>query len=275
MIDFHCHSTHSDGNDSVAAIFQTALERGIQKLALTDHDTVAGLEELNALCANTSVQCINGIEFSTRWKKHDIHVVGLRIEPNHDDIDHCIRSQQNCRYERAKSIADILEKLGLQDCWLKTRAIAGHTHIARPHFAQLLVEEKWVRTIQQAFSQYLARGKPAYVPTNWMSVEEAINTISLAGGFAVLAHPLKYQLTRSKLCELIKHFKDSGGHALEVVSGDMQHNGIKEMAALCEHYHLHASSGSDYHGINRSRIGLGAQRPMPESCKPVWTLWEY
>ncbi len=274
MIDFHCHSTYSDGSDSVNKIFELALARGIRQLALTDHDTVAGVEELRRLCDDSSILCINGIEFSTRWKKHDIHIVGLHINPLHPEINNRIDLQQKCRLERAKDIADILENLGLSNCWIKVQKIAGHTHIARPHFAQLLVEEGWSATIQQAFSTYLSRGKPAYVVTNWMSIPEAIRDITASGGFAVLAHPLKYKLTHTKLCELIKHFKDNGGHALEVVSGDMQNKEVNELAELCEKYELYASSGSDYHGEKRSRVGLGAQRCIPEQCRPIWTLWE-
>jgi len=274
MIDFHCHSTYSDGSDSVNEIFESALASGIQQLALTDHDTVAGVAELRSLCDNSSVSCINGIEFSTRWKKHDIHIVGLHIDIQDPEINKRIDLQKKCRFERAKNIAEILERLGLSNCWSKARKVAGHTHIARPHFAQVLVEEGWTATIQQAFSSYLSRGKPAYVATNWMSIPEAIQDITSAGGVAVLAHPLKYKLTHTKLCELIKHFKENGGHALEVVSGDMQKKEVNDLAELCEEYELYASSGSDYHGKKRSRIGLGAQRCIPEQCKPVWTLWE-
>lgn len=274
MIDLHCHSNHSDGDDSVEEIFNQALERGLSKLALTDHDTVAGLETLEALCKQSGVTCISGIELSTRWKKHDIHVIGLNIDAQHPALVATIASQKQCRNLRAKAIADVLDKLGLKDCWDKVVNLAGHTHVARPHFAQLLLTEKWTRTIQQGFSQYLARGKVAYVPTEWIDVAAAVQVISASGGVAVLAHPLKYKLTRTKLYELIKHFKDCGGQALEVISGQMQPKAIRDSVTMCEEHDLCASTGSDYHGTVRSRIRLGAQPKLPENCKPVWTLWE-
>ena len=274
MIDFHCHSNYSDGDDSVEQLFNQALENGIRQLALTDHDTVAGLERLHALCANTTIRCINGIELSTRWKKHDIHVVGLNIDPLHPDLQESILSQIQCRNTRAKAIAQSFEKLGLTHCWEKVTAIAGHTHVARPHFANLLISEGWTKTIQQGFTQYLARGKVAYIPTQWMHICDAVKVINAAGGVAVLAHPLKYKLTRTKLQELIFDFKNAGGQAIEVISGQMQPKDIRESLAMCEDNNLFASTGSDYHGLDRSRVRLGGQAKLPEKCKPVWTLWE-
>ncbi|MCC5791074.1 MAG: PHP domain-containing protein [Legionellaceae bacterium] len=274
MIDLHFHSTYSDGLHNITQLHDLALHNGLRTIALTDHDTVAGVEELRQCCQQSGIGCIAGIELSTRWKKHDIHIIGLNMDTTHPALVHAIEQQEHCRLQRAQKIAEKLEQLGFKEVWSAVRQLAGHQHIARPHFAQLLLNAGWVRDFQAAFSQYLARGKLAYVETEWMTVSEAVHCIQSSGGIAVVAHPLKYKLTRRKLCELIEHFQEAGGQAMEMVSGEMSTQQIREVLNLCQKYQLYASTGSDFHGQGRSRIGLGKQHSLPPDCKPVWTLWE-
>ena len=151
--------------------------------------------------------------------------------------------------------------------------MADDDNITRPHFAQVLVAERFARDSDDAFKQYLRRGRPGYAPVEWISVEKAVAVILQSKGVAVLAHPDKYRLTRTKLNELLKKFKLAGGQGLEVVSGWMAASQIGQLAAFCEQYDFLASSGSDFHGIGYSRTGLGRQAPLPLHCKPVWALF--
>lgn len=273
MIDLHCHSYCSDGLLSPEALLTKALSASIKILALTDHDTTMGLPALHLAAENMPIYIIDGIELSARWKLHDIHIIGLKINREHPVLKACIQRQEQSRVTRAEMIGDRLTVLGIPDTFQKATEYAGHNRVGRPHYAHVLVNEGIVKDTKSAFKRFLARGKPAYISTEWLELYEAVDVIHQAGGLAVLAHPLKYKLTRTKLNALITAFKDAGGVGLEVVSGCMLASEIIEMAGLCNRFALLASSGSDYHGDTISRIGLGQQKSLPVKCIPIWEQW--
>ena len=273
-IDLHCHSHCSDGLLSPQALVERAALCQINVLALTDHDTVAGLDELK-LAANQvpNLQIIDGIELSVRWKTHEMHIIGLQITPDHPALSRLIAYQNESRMERAKEIGRQLRSVNVDNAYEKACLIAGHERVGRPHFAQVLVQSGQARDMSSAFKQFLVKGRVGYVPTPWVTLEEAVRTIVQAGGQAVIAHPLKYKMTRSKLLNRIEQFKAAGGVGMEVVSGDMTEQDVKKIAEICIHTDLLASSGSDYHGDSVSRLGLGRQRRLPEDCMPIWRTW--
>ncbi len=273
MIDLHCHSHFSDGLLSPDLLLAKALEAGVRVLALTDHDTTAGLTSLHLAAIDCPIQVINGIELSVRWKMNDIHIIGLMIDPQHEDLVSCVLQQEESRIARAKEIGACLAIIGVTDAYQKACDYAGHERVGRPHFAHVLVEEGVVPDMKHAFQRYLVRGRPAFVPTTWLSLEDVVETIIKAGGQAVIAHPLKYKLTRSKLHALIRAFKDAGGVGMEAVSGQMTAPQVMEVVGLCSRFELLASTGSDYHGDKVSRIGLGRQLPLPAGCTPIWHEW--
>lgn len=272
MIDLHCHSNFSDGALSPEELIQKAQLNQVTCLSLTDHDTVAGYARLKEAALNSGICIVNGIEFSTRWKKYDIHILGYQI--NHtSSLEELIQCQNNSRITRAEQIGASLDAMGLENTYQKACEVAGHKRVGRPHFAKVLVNEGKARDMQAAFKQFLIRGRGAYVPTPWISIYESVEGIIKAGGQAVIAHPLKYGLTRTKLHELIIEFKEAGGHGIEVVSGEMTVTQIKEVAALCLRFKLLASSGSDFHSDTGSRINLGRQQQLPINCTPIWHDW--
>jgi len=272
MIDLHCHSTFSDGALSPEELIYKAQKQQVRCLSLTDHDTVAGYGELNEAAIGTDIKIINGIELSTRWKKYDIHILGYQI--NHtSELDELIRNQNQSRIERAIQIGASLSLVGVENAYEKACEQAGHNRVGRPHFARVLINEGKTRDMKSAFKQFLGRGKNAYIPTPWITIQQAVNGIVTAGGKAVIAHPLKYGLTRSKLHELINEFKEAGGEGIEVVSGEMTVTQIKEMAATSMRFNLLASSGSDFHSDTLSRTNLGRQQQLPVNCKPIWHDW--
>ncbi|MDI9818838.1 MULTISPECIES: PHP domain-containing protein [unclassified Legionella] len=274
MIDLHCHSNFSDGRLSPAALLNKAVESKIKILALTDHDTTAGLKSLHDAADNSLIRIINGIEFSVLWKKHEIHIVGLNINPQDPGIQALISRQNESRITRALQIAEQMKYCGIDEAYSKACKIAGHERVGRPHFAQVLVSEGLVCDIQTAFKRFLGRGKAAYVQTPWLSLADAVGGIKKASGEPVLAHPLKYGLTRTKLHTLLEEFKEVGGTGLEVVSGEMTQLQIQAMAGLCQRFQLLGSTGSDYHGDGLSRLSLGGQQQFPINCKPIWQQWD-
>lgn len=272
MIDLHCHSTFSDGKLTPIELLQLAVKNNVKKLALTDHDTIDGLLHIQKSSIDYDINIINGIEFSAKWKKFDIHILGLNIDIDSNALKDGILLNKDLRRVRAQNISKLLSKLGIKDAYDKVYQIAGHKDIGRPHFAELLVKEGMVRDFQSAFKQYLGRGRKAYYPSQWLSLEEVVNVINLGKGQAVLAHPCKYQLTRLKLHELIKSFKEAGGMGIEVVSGQMMKHQIDELAGLSNRYGLMASTGSDFHS-HVSPVSIGKQAKLPENCQPIWQDW--
>lgn len=273
MIDLHCHSHFSDGELSPSALLNKAIDCRVRVLALTDHDTTAGLLPLHEAARGSGVTIINGIELSARWKKYDIHIIGLNINPAGEGISALIARQNDARIARALKISECLVGCGVQDAYRKASEIAGHERVGRPHFAQVLMNEGVVRDLKTAFKRFLGQGKVAYVPTAWVIIEDAVAAITQAGGQAVIAHPLKYALTRSKLHALIEAFKEAGGIGMEVISGDMTITQSTQLAGLCSRFELLASTGSDYHGDTLSRVALGQQRALPVNCTPIWHQW--
>lgn len=275
IVDLHCHSTFSDGAHSPETLITMATKAGIDALALTDHDSLAGLNALHQAASDKPIRIINGIEFSTRWKKYELHIIGLNIPLDDSTFSAIVIKQRNSRQQRALEISRKLDAVGVENAYDKACQIAGHEHVARPHFAKVLLNEGRVKDLQSGFDRYLGRGKPAYVPTSWITVEEAVSAIVAAGGQAVIAHPLKYSLTRTKLRELINDFKGAGGIGIEVISGETMDSQIAELVKLCNRFELLASTGSDFHSEKTSQTKLGQQRPLPLNCKPIWTEWTF
>ncbi|VEG90029.1 metal dependent phosphoesterase [Legionella spiritensis] len=273
MIDLHCHSHFSDGLHSPEYLVEKAIASNVKLLALTDHDTLDGVSSLHTAAQDRDITIINGIELSTRWKKYDIHVLGYLINPDNKDLVRLIDQQNQSRINRALEIGQRLQSAGINDAYTKACELAGHRRVGRPHFAQVIVREGLAVDMKMSFKRFLGRGKPAYIPTPWISMSQAVAAINQADGLAVLAHPLKYDLTRTRLHELVCEFKEAGGLGLEVVSGEMGKDEITALAGLCLRYQLQASTGSDFHGESVSRISLGRQRQLPLNCTPIWDQW--
>jgi predicted metal-dependent phosphoesterase TrpH len=270
--DLHTHSTFSDGLLSPTELIHRAQTAGLNLLALTDHDTTQGVPEIIQAATDLPIRIIPGIELSTRWKKYDIHILGLNIQLDHPAINQVIEQQNELRMARARAIGCELHALGIEQAYEKACGIAGHNRVGRPHYAQLLIQEGLVSDMNQAFKRYLKRGQCAYVPTQWISPEDAISAIVAAGGIATLAHPLKYSLTQTKLRTLLQLFKESGGEGIEVVSGEMEMTQMQALVKLAQHFDLLASTGSDFHDP-RARVSMGKQRTLPKECRPIWERW--
>lgn len=273
LFDLHSHSTCSDGILSPQALVSRAKERGVCVLALTDHDTLSGLDAAEAEATQQGITLINGIELSCLWQGMGVHIVGLNIDRHHPQMLVAVQEQEVCRDRRAEMIAERLTKVGIPDSLAGARAIAGDGAIGRPHFAHFLVACGAVPTVSAAFKKYLGAGKIGDVKQLWPSIEQVVGWITGAGGVAVLAHPAKYKLTRSKCCRLIEEFSAAGGQALEVVSGYQAPTVTRDLALLATRYNLYASCGSDFHVPDQRWQELGAFEALPESCRPVWSLW--
>ena len=267
-IDLHTHTNVSDGKLSPAELINRAIAKGIQVLSITDHDTTNAYQQLDL--SATTPRLIPGIELSTFWNKIGIHVVGLNIELNSNAMNDASSFQQHARITRAEAIAEKLEKHGINDALNGAHAIAGNDNIGRPHFAQHIVNVGAADSINEAFKKYLSSGKSGDIKKYWASLPQIIGWIRDAGGVAVLAHPLKYKLTRTRLVTLIDDFITAGGEGIEVVSGKQIPVDTRLLARICNQKKLLASCGSDFHEPKQTWAELGEFSPIPKNCTPIW-----
>ncbi len=272
IYDLHCHSTASDGTLSPAAVVERAHRQGVTALALTDHDTTAGLAEAKRSAEATGIRLIAGIELSSHWQSKCLHIVGLGIDPAYAPLAEATHHLRNTRLDRAEQIALKLEKKRIPGALEAVTKMAGDSMITRTHFADFLLSQGHVLSQQEAFDRYLAKGKSAYVSTPWAELSVAIDWIIKSGGVAVLAHPLRYQLTASWLRRLLNAFKDAGGQAIEIVTGRYNAEEIQRMADYAKRYGLAGSTGSDFHSPANHYVELGRLAPLPPDIQPVWEL---
>ncbi len=276
MIDLHTHSTASDGSYTPSELVSLAVQQGINRLALTDHDTVDGLSEAEAACHAHSITFVPGVELSVRWRSRTLHIVGLSIDPLEPDLQASISDAKQIRIARAREIGSRLEKAGISEAYRHTRDQADTELLGRFHFAKMLVSRGYAKDFRQVFKRYMVQGKPGYAPAEWMDMQTAVDIIHRAGGVAVMAHPARYSLSSGQLRKALEKFKSAGGDAMEVVSGNCNTREAENMARLANDTQLAGSIGSDFHGPEKSWISLGRLSQLPASCVPIWQyqkLW--
>ncbi len=268
IFDLHTHTRISDGALSPQDLVSRALEKGVDTLAITDHDTIDAYRDLPGKF--DKLKLVAGIEFSTQWENTGIHVLGLNIDLYSDAIKTGARIQTEARMLRARLIAEKLAKQGIENAFEGAGKLATAGYLGRPHFAQYLVDIGKVKSFQAAFKKYLGAGKAGDVKQHWASLPQIIEWIRDANGIAVLAHPLKYKLTNTKLKRLLDSFIQSGGQGIEVVSGQQLPQKTQFLATLCEQKKLLASCGSDFHMPGKHWAELGVFPPLPSNVTPVW-----
>ncbi len=272
--DLHCHSTRSDGLLSPADVVRRAAARGVDVLALTDHDETAGLDEARAEAEAAGIALVTGAELSVSWEDITIHIVALCFDPAHEELQRGLEQIRSGRDSRARRIADSLAAAGIAGAYEGAhRYVTSERLISRTHFARFLVEAGHVREMKDVFSRYLTPGRPGYVAHAWASLGDAIGWIHAAGGQAVLAHPGRYKVGSAGLQRLLGEFRDRGGDAIEVLSPSHQAAQVTQFASLARTYGLAASTGSDYHGPGESWLDLGDLPPLPTWLEPVWQRW--
>lgn len=276
--DLHTHSTASDGTLSPQALIEHAATAGVQVLALTDHDTTDGLNEARAAAQRQGLRLIPGVEISVTWGGRTIHVVGLRIDPENSHLRVGLAALLEFRGWRAEEIGRRLAKAGIHGAFEGARALSNGRLVGRTHFARFLVQRRLAADERAVFKHFLVNGKPGHVPGDWTSLESAVGWIRAAGGQAVIAHPARYKLTRTRLLRLLGEFRELGGEALEVVSGSHSRDDVFTLAQHAREQRLLAAAGSDFHGpqlavSGHPWISLGRLPALPEGCDPVWSGW--
>jgi predicted metal-dependent phosphoesterase TrpH len=276
-VDLHTHSNISDGTLSPEQLVRAAGEIGIHTLALTDHDTMDGLTEAEGMASDLGIRLISGVEISSQWsrpatkKNYSVHIVALNMQ-HPAPLQALLEQQKQIRAVRAKQICDLLIPLIGEDIYADVTAKVDHIpdRVTRTHIAKTLVEKGYVSRAQQAFDKYIKEGKKAYVKFDGLGLQETIQVIHASGGFAVLAHPTRYDLSATNIRYLIEIFAQFGGDAVELPPA-IEPLGTRQMVdrMIAEHG-LKVSVGSDFHGDNMPWIKLGNIPRVKEGQAGIW-----
>lgn len=270
-IDLHSHSDRSDGALSPTGLVQRAGQRGVSVLALTDHDTLDGLEAAARAARDCGIRLITGVEISVTWGGRTLHVVGLGVDPSDPILRAGLAKVRSGRMQRARAISARLRAIGIDGTMDAALALAANPEmVSRTHFARHLVASGHCKDMGSAFRRYLGDGKPAHVRHSWAGLAEAIQWIVGAGGVAVLAHPGRYGLRRARQRALFEEFRSLGGLAVEVVTGSHSADQTQLAAQLATECGLLASCGSDFHSAEESWLDIGQLAPLPAPCMPLW-----
>ena len=270
-VDLHLHSTASDGTLDPAALVARVAACGVKLMALTDHDTVAGVAAAAAAARNIGIAFVAGVELSADWRGRTIHVLGLAIDPENPLLVRGLEAQQRLRDARAVRIAEKLDSAGAPGSQALAAIRAQGSLPTRTHFARALVAEGAAKDLRAAFDRWLGHGKPGHVKGEWAGLAEATAWIVAAGGKAVIAHPMRYPLSAGARRELCAEFAAAGGRGVEVITGGGSPRDREQAIALAVRCRLEGSVGSDFHDPDVPWNPPGRLAKLPGSVRPVWS----
>lgn len=285
IVDLHVHSTKSDGTFTPTELVNYAMEKGLRAFALTDHDTVEGLQEaidyaeqlrrdftegnlapeIAALQANrrkpftaSSVpEVIPGIEFSTEYQGKDIHIVGLYIDYKNPFFVEYLQNFIASRNTRNQKMCALLQEAGIDISYEKLLDEFPDSVITRAHYAKYLMQHGYTTSLKEAFDRYVGDHCPYFVPREKVTPAQAIELILAADGIPILAHPVLYRMSDARLDALVAELKAAGLMCLEAIYSTYNAGEERQMRALAQKYHLLISGGSDFHGSNKPKLDLG------------------
>lgn len=264
-IDLHVHSTVSDGTLTPTELVDHAVEKGLSAFALTDHDTIRGIDEAKERAAwhkarGNAIDVYSGVEISAAYKERDIHILGLLVNENDEILDRILNNFLENRNRRNERMLEKFAEFGIALTMEDLTEDAPSSVITRAHFATALMKKGLVSSVQEAFEKYVGDNGPCYIPREYMSPEQAISSIKKAGGVPVLAHPLLYNLPHDELYSLVDRLKKAGLKGIEVYYSNNRGQDEVNVKALANHFGLVATGGSDFHGSVKPHIELGTGR---------------
>ncbi len=259
FVDLHTHSTASDGTYAPSDVVKLAKENGLSALALTDHDTIAGIAEAAATALEIGIDFIPGIEISAEFPSPGtLHILGYGVDPDNQNLRDLTTTLIAGRDDRNPKIVNKLNELGFAITMDEVDAEAGGVVIGRPHIAAVMLKKQYVKSIKEAFDKYLAQGAAAYFDKERLTPRRAIEYIHSSGGVAVLAHPIQLRTTNdAQLDRTIKDLIDLGLDGIEVYHSDHREEQVRRYRELARQYDILQTGGSDFHGRNKPAISLG------------------
>ena len=266
-IDLHVHSVYSDGTDTPAELIRLARQAKLDVIALTDHDTVAGVEEMLYLGRENDILVISGVEISCMHHDIPLHMLGYGIDHTCGDFAAWIYGIQTARIERNQHIIENLQGLGIDIELSELTRFSKVGQTGRPHIARLLIDKKVVKNMEQAFRHYLRRGAAAWAGRKVYGAEETIEVIHRAGGLAILAHPGTMNRSHAAQANVIRELTALGLDGMEIFYPSHSKKIIRRLKQIANHYNLLITGGSDYHGDNRPGISMTGTND--QTCPPT------
>ena len=257
MIDLHCHSVFSDGSNTPEELVVLAEQGGLTALALTDHDTTAGVERFMAAGENSPVETIAGVELSAEFGETTLHILGYCFDFQCLELQQGLAWVREGREERNFQILEKLNALGYALSMQDVKKHAGDELVGRPHFTAALMEAGHFNHPNKVYKQLLGKGKAAYVNRRRLSPERCVELIAGAGGVAAIAHPGQMKLTHSKIRKLVRELKAHGLGGLEVLHSSHKPHQILAYERICAEFDLLPTGGSDFHGTLTPQLRLG------------------
>lgn len=260
FVDLHVHSNASDGTLTPAKVVELAALKGLSAIALTDHDTIEGIPEAQKAAQNLPLEVIPGIELSCVYQEEEIHILGLYVDLSDKEFLAQTDRLKDIRIKRNEEMINRFQKAGINISLCEVQAGNPDTVITRAHFARILLEKGYVKSMDQAFKKYLSYTGPYCPRKEKITPEHAMKMLGNCGASPVLAHPYQYHLGDKKTEELVSFLKELGLHGLEVYHSSNNQYESGKLKKLAKKYQLFPTGGSDFHGSNKPDIDLGTGR---------------
>ena len=257
MIDLHCHSTFSDGSLTPEQLVAEAAKIGLSALALTDHDTTAGVPRFLAAAAGTPVRAVPGVELSVDCASGVMHMLGYWMDLENPELLRQMEWIRDGRAMRNRSMLEKLNALGFSMTWDEVAAFAGEDVVGRPHFAQVMLRKGYAKDKNEAFDKWLGDGKPGYADRPRLTAEVAVALIRQAGVVAVLAHPFTLRVGKEAMLALLVELAGAGLGGVECYYSEHSADLIQDYLAMAKKANLVPTGGSDFHGEVSPGIKLG------------------
>lgn len=270
MVDLHVHSTASDGTYTPSELVEYAALKGLSAFALTDHDTISGLDQAIQTAESYNIEVIPGIEFSTEYNGKDIHIVGLAIDYQNPFFVEKLERFIDSRDLRNEKMCQLLTEHGMPITLSQLNERFPNSVITRAHFARFMLEQNYIKKLETAFEKYIGDHGPCYVPREKVNPVQAIKLIREANGIPILAHPPLYKLPPKELEQLVAHLSQHGLLGIEAIYSTYNRADENQMRLLARQYQLTISGGSDFHGKNKPYIDLGIGRGNLNISDEVW-----
>lgn len=260
MIDLHVHSNVSDGTDTPSELVHLAKQIGLRAFALTDHDTVLGLDEAMPVAEDLGIELVSGIELSTDYEGNEIHILGYYIDANHPEFRRQLEANLTSRDKKNEKMAELLREEGFAITIEAMKAENPGSILTRAHFAKYLVEHGMVKDRETVFAKYIGDDCRCYVPREKLTPFEAIRLIRMSGGLAFFAHPMLCHMNFERMKRFVGELKEAGLSGIEAIYSTATPGDERNFKELAKKYDLLISGGSDYHGANKSHLKLGVGR---------------
>lgn len=257
FIDLHTHSSASDGTDSPAQLVARAHAAGLAAVAITDHDTLSGLDEGQQAGRELGVEVVRGCEISTGTDLGELHILGLWLPENPLPLMEKLRWLRERRAERNTGIVQKLQDLGYDISMEEVLAAAKGESVGRPHIAEVLLRKGFAKDARQVFREFLGSRGKAYLPKTVLQPDESVQLLASMGATVCLAHPLLWKAPAGWLDTIVARLKEYGLSAIEAYHSEHSEADIRTCLALAKRFDLGVSGGSDYHGSNKPSIRIG------------------